>query len=295
MEQNPSAVNDLTLIQSVLGTMKVDLRPQAVTRFHAEEDGRPYQVWKLETDRESYVLKEASLEECAVYQAFLSDCAYAPKVYGSARYEDRHYLLMEYVSGESMSRCDRRKLTLTLDALIAGQEQYWSSTAHTEVGYSFDRAYASRRKRLDTMGDLSDVYSAYLAEFSTLPRTLCNDDMLPFNVLVGEKRAVIIDWEYAGILPYPCALARLLAFGEDDPDSLFQMTEADKSFALDYYYEKLLRNKGISREAYDRTMKLFFFHEYSDWLRADETSENYRKYAPKAIALATEVRKISVK
>ena len=84
------------------------------------------------------------------------------------------------------------------------------------------------------MDDLAEVYRAYLAEAARVPRTLCNDDLLPFNVLVNEERAVILDWEYGGILPYPCALARLLAFGEEGTDFFFQMTRADREFALRY-------------------------------------------------------------
>lgn len=96
---------------------------------------------------------------------------------------------------------------------------------------------------------------------------------------------MILDWEYTGILPYPGPLARFLAFGEENPDSLFQMTPEDKAFALEYYYENLIRSKGISKAAYERTMKLFFFAEYCEWMclavsSGDFTSPKYKKYAP---------------
>lgn len=277
-------------INGILESMGVTLSPREITQFHAEEDDRPYQVWKLGTVGESYVLKEITAAEREIYETFLLDCAFAPKVYGFSRYGDKDYLLMEYFCGETMSKCDRHALILALDALIAGQKRYWDDTAHADAGYRYDRAYASRRKRLERMGELSDVYTAYLEEFFALPRTLCNDDLLPFNVLVGGERAVIIDWEYAGILPYPCALARFLAFGVEEPNALFQMSQADRQFALDYYYENLVRDKGISRFAYDRSMKLFFFREYTDWLQADRESEHYQRYVPMAIALAEEIR-----
>lgn len=54
------------------------------------------------------------------------------------------------------------------------------------------------------------------------------DDLLPFNVIVSDDRAVLIDWEYGGILPYPSSFARLIAHGEEAEDSLFHMTREDR-------------------------------------------------------------------
>lgn len=282
---------DNAIITNILEAMKFRHCIRNITRFCSEEDGEPYRVWKLETDNECYVLKKTSQEEQVVYETFLTDCNFAPKVYAFARYRGEQYMLMEYIHGDSMSRCSRQKLKLTLDALIFGQKQYWNNTTLADVGYSFSKSYSNRCKRLAYMGDLAESYSAYLETFSSVPRTLCNDDMLPFNVIVGEERAVILDWEYAGILPYPCAVARLLAFGEEDSAALFQMNALDRQFALDYYYENLVKTMGISREEYNRTMQLFFLKEYSEWvycagISGDYQSEYYKKYAPMAKKLA---------
>lgn len=265
-----------------------------VTQFCAEEDGRPYQVWKLDTDKGCLVLKKTSREERETYETFFPDKGPAPKVYAFGEYEGDQYMLMEFVQGSSLSRCTRPKLQKTLDALILSQAQYWNDFVHAEAGYSFQKSFPNRQKRLAYMGDLADAYGAYLDAFCTVPRTLCNDDMLPFNVLVGEEKAVIIDWEYAGILPYPCAVARLLAFGEEEADALFQMTEADRRFALDYYYERLIKGKGISRAEYDRTMQLFFLKEYCEWvycagISGDYEMANYQKYYSKAKRIAQEL------
>lgn len=281
-------------VAEVLRAMAFHETVRAATPFLREEDKTPYSVWKIETENGCCVLKQASDDEEAVYRAFLRECDYAPKVYGFVRHKAEGYLLMEYVRGETMSRCDRKKLTLALDALICGQKAYWENTSLADVGYGYARAYPQRQRRLTYMGELHDCYQMYLDAFSSVPRTLCNDDLLPFNMIVGENRAVMLDWEDAGILPYPCAIARLLAFGEEDEHALFQMTRDDKAFALDYYYENLIKEKGISRAEYERTMKLFFFKEYSEWVfcaakSGDYTSENYKKYAPWARALAKEL------
>lgn len=278
----------------VLETFTFPAEVLQITQFFAEEDQRPYNVWKLTTDRGDYVLKKTDADERRVYETFLKDSDFAPKAYEFALYQNENYMLMEYISGKTASKCDRRMLKLTLDALIESQDRFWENEDFASVGYGYECSYPNRQKRLPLMGDCSDVYSSYLREFASVPRTLCNDDLLPFNVIVSGNRAVIIDWEFAGILPYPCAVARLLAFG-DEEDSLFQMKLEDKIFAVDYYYENLIAKKGISRQDYERTMKLFLFKEYSEWIycaasSGDYDSENYKKYAPIARKLAEDLR-----
>ena len=122
--------------------------------------------------------------------------------------------------------------------------------------------------------------------YQELPRTLCHDDLLPFNLLIGE-RAVLIDWEYGGMLPYPGSLARLIAHGREDDSYLFFMTQADRAFAIDYYYDNLVKKHGISFEEYRRTLDYFIFYEYTEWImlgnrydaRDDERFGYYMKLA----------------
>ncbi len=279
-------------IVKILQALRFDATVLDAAQFLAEEDGAPYHVWKLDTDRGTLVLKKTSPEERVVYETFFPDGGPVPKVFAFGEYDGALYMLMEYVPGESLCRCDRNRLQRTLDGLIESQKAYWNTAIGTDVGYSFEKCFPNRQKRLAYMGDLATAYQAYLDAFAALPRTLCNDDLLPINVVANDQRAVILDWEFAGILPYPCALARLLAFGEEDPAALFQMTEDDRRFALDYYYENLVARKGISRAEFDRTMDLFFFKEYSEWvycagLSGDYEMDYYKKYAGKAKELAT--------
>ena len=61
---------------------------QAVaTTFQCEEDGEDYNVWKIEEDTASYVLKKTSERELAVYDTFLQSAEYrAPRFYKSLSY-----------------------------------------------------------------------------------------------------------------------------------------------------------------------------------------------------------------
>lgn len=277
-------------IREIVTALGVEAELTAAEPFRAEEDGRSYQVWKLQTDKGPMVLKKTTAQERAVYEAFFREGGPVPRVFAFGKFGGENWMLMEFVTGQSMSRCTRKRLERTLEALCESQSRWWGDTAHDHVGYGFRESWPNRLKRLPYMGDLENAYQAYLDEFARVPRTLCNDDLLPFNVLADEEKAVILDWEYGGILPYPCALARLLAFGEEG-DELFQMTAEDRAFALDYYYESLIRPRGVSREEFDRTMDLFFLKEYSEWvycagLSGDYEMEYYKKYGEKARALA---------
>ena len=282
-------------IYPILAELNFPYMVTDIAQFCREEDGSPYDVWKIKTDCVTAVLKKTSAEERTTSEVFFpcGGCG-TPTIYGFTERGGETYMLMEFFDGETMSQSTRKKLILALDALIQLQEKFWGNTDLADVGWTFEKRHAARKKRLTYMEDLSDAYKAYLEADKTVPRTLCNDDLLPFNVLVSTDRAVIIDWEFAGILPYPCALARLLAFGEENTDFMFQMTMEDKEFAVQYYYDNLIRNKGISWDEYIRTMKLFFFKEYSEWVyfarsSNDFTKPEYQKYYAKCKILARDL------
>ena len=112
---------------------------------------------------------------------------------------------------------------------------------------------------------LERVYADFVSLFKVTPRTLCHDDLLPFNVLVGDK-AVFIDLEYGGIHPYLTSFARLIAHSKDDPNYLFYMSKEDKEFAVEYYYENLAKKHGISYENYRLSLDYFLFYEYCEWI-----------------------------
>lgn len=193
---------------------------------------------------------------------------------------------MSFEEGTSLSICTRTHLKLALDSLISLQNAYWKEPSEDKK-----TLLQSRRKRLESMGNLKPVYQMYLDEFDRIPSTLTHDDLLPFNVLCDGQKAVLIDWNDAGILPYASSLARLIAYGQQDEQALFQMSEEDKQFALNYYYDHFISRKGIAYEEYEHTMNLFLFKEYSEWiycayLSGDYEMEYYKIYEPKARLLA---------
>ena len=275
---------DVTEILSRMGLAGATAEP-----FLSEEDGEAYDVWKVDTGGETLVLKKAKGEELAIYSAFFpGNIREVPNLLGRLSAEEGEYFLMEYIPGEDLCRCTREKLTAALDALIALQERYWGCETAAHVGRSYEKSLPGRKTRGQYLDDpeLEAAYGEYLALYARLPRTLCHDDLLPFNVLVSEERAVLIDWEHGGILPYPTSLARLIAHGSGE-EAFFFMTEEDKAVAIDYYYERLVKGKGISYEDYRRSLDRFLLYEYCEWIMLgnrypDADMERFEAYRKKA-------------
>ena len=247
--------------------------------FYAKEDGAAYNVWKMQGGGKRYVLKEGKNCEVEVYTAFLSkQLGCAPTLIACFEDDGKEYLVIEYVDGEDLCECDRERLQAALDVLIALQNAFWGAEEYASVGYTYEKDLASCMDRAKYLGDsqLESAYAEFLELYKSLPRTLCHDDLLPFNVLVNGARAVIIDWEYAGILPYPLSLARLLAHAGEE-NCFFKMREKDKMFALEYYYENLVKAHGISKKEYEHTMQAFLFYEYTEWIMLANKYENADK------------------
>lgn len=283
----------------------VPITEQAVaTQLNHVEDGEPYQVWRIDTDTSQYILKEAKEDEAETYRLILSelqdDCI--PILYETICAEGKTYLLMEYVDGENLCKCDRAKLTLALDALISLQKKTWNNHSLSAYGYSFEKSLQGREDRGEYLNDplLQEVYQKFMRMYHTVPRALCHDDLLPFNVIASDNKAVLIDWEYGGILPYPTAFARLIAHGEETENAMFFMTSEDRAFAIDYYYDNLLQEMGISYLEWRNTLEYFLFFEYCEWVFVGnkhnaKNSEFYKKYLPIARQQANKIKRIENK
>lgn len=273
----------------------VSISPKAtITQLKHEEDNEPCQVWRIDTDNTSYILKEAKENEVEIYQSILTPLKDSiPTIYQTIATEDKTYLLMEYIEGEDLCKCNRKKLTKALDALISLQQKTWESNFHK---YISGQDFLKRQNRGKYLNDslLEDVYGRFLKIYQSLPRALCHDDLLPFNIIASEHKAVLIDWETGGILPYPTPFARLIAHTDDNADAMFYMTNTDKNFAIDYYYDRLLKDKGITYTNWRNTLEYFLFYEYCEWVYVGNKfnatdGEYYNKYLPIAKQQAAKI------
>ena len=264
-KQKPTLLQ-LSGILSRLGLSVVS--EEQISPFICDEDGSEYAVWLVDTGADKRVLKRAKGNEIAIYRSFFgARKSYVPAFLGACEWNGDTYFLTEYCPGADLCRCEWEKLKRALDALIAMQDEFWER----EDLYGAANAYEAALKSIEHRGKylcsalLERAYAQLQALYPNTPRTLCHDDLLPFNLLIGE-RAVLIDWEYGGMLPYPTSLARLLAHGREEDGAYFYLTRADRDFAIDYYYENLIKKHGISYEDYRRTLEHFFFFEYCEWV-----------------------------
>lgn len=285
-------------ILQILPALGSTQAPLSIEPFFGEEDGNAYKVWRILFPEGTRVLKAAKGCETEIYTGiFRNQYNFVPRIFAAANVDGTDYLLMDYISGENLIHCNRKKLAAALDAMIQMQTEFWMDTVHNQIVFSFEKSLSGRKNRMNYLNDpeLEKIYRDFLRAYQTVPRTLCHDDLLPFNVIVQENRAVFIDWEAAGILPYPVSLARLIAHGEEGEGAFFHMTDADKAFALDYYYQNFLSKKGINREDFDRTMALFLFYETCEWVylgnRYEDTDPvRFASYLEKAKTLAKQIK-----
>lgn len=261
-----------------------------ITAFKHEDDDSDYEVWKIEDGNVTRVLKKTSKQELDIYDTFLSFAKLGvPRFYKSIEYDGELFILMEYLDGNNLQKCDRKSLTAVLDSLIYLQNMYWEKRELEGIGHGFEASLPGRQKRGKHLNDaeLEQAYEKYLQIYSNIPRTLCHDDLLPFNVICTNEHAVIIDWEYAGILPYSTSLARLIAHCEEDESAFFYMRQEDKEYAIEYYFEHLLKEKDINYCDYRRTLDYFLLYEYCEWImlgieNSDTENERFKKYYAKA-------------
>lgn len=286
-------------IAEILEVMNVKYETLEIEPFLREEDGTEYEVWKLKINNQYFVLKKAKQHELAVYTCFLSKIKkHVPYLYQTAKYEGIDYLLIECLNGYAMIKCNRESLIKAVDALISIQKVFWKTDEPVNFAYSFEKTLESRINRGKYLNDfeIEQAYSKYLEYYQIIPRTLCHDDLLPFNVLVDEDKAALIDWEFAGIMPYLTSFARLIAHGEEQDEELFYIKDEDKTFIIDYYYDNFVKLQGISYDEYSLTLKYFILYEYTEWIMLgvkhhNTESKRYLKYYEKAKKLILELNK----
>ena len=276
--------------------MGIETPSANISRLPFEEGDGFYNVWKIVLPGKECILKEAKGNEADTYRFFFSEgTPFAPTLLGTAKVGEKEYILISYAPGENLCRCTRDNLNAALDTLIAMQQRWWNHPPFP-AGSHYSQSLSGRTKRREYLNDaqLERAYDAFLDCYSAVNRTLCHDDLLPFNVLCQDDQAVFIDWEVGGILPYPVSLARLIAHGEEHEDAFFYMTKTDKCFAIDYYFEQFIKKMNISKSEYLRTMDLFLFYEYCEWVYVgnfyNETNTlRFQSYLQKAKQLASEL------
>ena len=242
--------------------------PYQFSPLQWKEGVTDYDAFQIQDGYRTYVLKKSSEQERTAYETFLGSVGrIAPRLCQSAEVDGETYLLLEDVPGNTLRTWTRTDLITVLDTLIQLQDKFWERRDLESFGYGYPAGLKDCQDRAACLNDpdMESAYSIFLDLYPSVPRTLC-PDLLPSNILMQRKRVTVVDWGYAGILPYPTALARLIAHGEEDKNAAFSLSPLDREFAIHYYFTHFILDKGIPYEEYRRTLDYFLLYEYCGWL-----------------------------
>lgn len=93
-----------------------------------EEQGRMYDVFRIECSACSYILKKVEKQEIFVYETYLKDHHLAvPDYFGSLRTEEGNWLLMEYCQGNDLSEMRDDLVMPLVTSLSQLQRKYWKT------------------------------------------------------------------------------------------------------------------------------------------------------------------------
>lgn len=265
----------------------------------SELEGRLYDVYQITSTAKSFVLKKSNKDEVFVYNTFLNNKDLAvPKMFGYVEKEETIWILLEYIEGSDLKNFNHTIALSCAKNLVEIFNMYWQDTDFETYKQDnrFERYFERISRRalcLKNFNKLSKAYSIFLDRQKECPRTLCNGDLLQCNALNSPKGVVIIDWAFAGIMPYSLDVARLIAHGanEDDP---FYMTDELREIFLRAVY-KDLQNTRLTYEQFLLDVKLARLNECIEFIENDlnhpdkEKGRYFEYYFVRASKLADEI------
>jgi thiamine kinase-like enzyme len=243
-------INHINMLKTVLRVIKPALAAQIrIERFHDNGEGvdRAYNVYKIIADKQTYILKKSDDKEVAVYEKFLSDKNLpVPKLEGWTCLNKTKWILIEYIAGSDLRKFNKDMAYGCADSLSQIFNMYWQKDDFEEnkVDDRFERYWIRINTRAECLKNeltLASAYRFFLERQLVCPRTLCNGDFLQCNSIESDDGIILIDWAFAGIMPYSLDLARLIAHGSENFSPFpFYMTDEYRKIFLKCVYDKLL-------------------------------------------------------
>lgn len=229
------------------------------------EDGDDfYSVWKIAEKNNIYILKKSNENEINNYN-LLTDIN-IPKFYGYLKYYNKFYILIEYLEGADLMDGNLSKCLKALDTIIDINKKYLNKEIN--LSDSFDKELIRINKRIEYLNDekLENKYKEFIAIYKKTIKTACHNDLLPFNMIVSNGKAYLIDLEHVGYLPYLLMLVRIIAHYKEEKGYLFYLEEDAKEKLIKYYYDNFVVQLNKSYEEYCYELDLFMFFEYTEWV-----------------------------
>lgn len=269
----------------------------AALRYCDDSGGglRRYHVYKVTADGRDYALKRSEEREVRVYERFLSGRGFrVPRYYGSAVHSGRPWILLEHVPGPDLRDFTDELARAAADSVSAVMNAYWESGTEDGRFAAYWERINRRARCLAGEPALERAYGRFLERQLTCPRTLCSGDCLPCNAIDRGGEVCLIDWAFAGMMPYALDAARMVAHGTEDRRTFpFRMTREQKGIYLRTLYGRLERKPDWERYLLD--IRLAALNEYVEFIEYElnhpeaERDRVFDFYYAAARALAAEL------
>lgn len=235
-----------------------------INQIQNEEGSGYYNVWKVVTLDSNYILKQSTEKELNNYLKL--KISPIPNFYGYTKYYNKIYILLEYIDGSDLRNGSLDKNIIGLDTIIEVQKAYLNK--EIELSDTFEDELNRINKRFDYLLDerLKNKYNEFIKVYKTSIKTVCHNDLLPFNMIISNNKAYLIDLENVGYLPYLTMFSRFIAHYKEEEGYLFYLEENIKQELIKYYYDNFVSLLNISYDEYLHDLELFLFFEYTEWI-----------------------------
>jgi hypothetical protein len=133
---------------------------------------------------------------------------------------------------------------------------------------NFEITFERVNKRLKYLNNsfLENKYLEFIDCYKNCRKTICHNDLLPFNMIISNNKAYLIDLENVGYLPYLTMFSRFIAHYKEEEGYLFYLEENIKQCLIKYYYDNFVTLLNIGYEDFLYDLELFLFFEYTEWI-----------------------------
>jgi len=289
----------LHVITCILGFQDKDIEAVEVFKETHPDEERLYDVFKVTTHDQDFVVKKSNHNEIEIYEKYLLKSGFSvPDYYGHMVYKDQIWMVQAFVSGTDLKHFDKKHSQLCAGHLAEISNSYWKDASEfVEKGSRMDQYLVRLEKRRKALVDhpvLLKAYDVFLKTQVELPVTLIHADLLPTNVLCEGDDLTFIDWGFSGFLPYSLDPARLVAHGSAD-DPVYKIEDDTRKTFLRTYYEGL-KAINFPYEEFLWHIKLATLNEYIEFIERNLQSNNFdpacsfsTRYYQQAMTLAHEI------
>lgn len=242
-------------------------------------------------------MKKSDDREIGVYEKFLTDKNLpVPKLEGWTCANKTKWILIEYIAGADLRVFNKEMALGCADSLSRIFNMYWQQDSFEEnkLDDRFERYWTRINKRAECLKNeltLTSAYRTFLDRQLVCPRTLCNGDFLQCNAIDSDNGIILIDWAFAGIMPYSLDVARLIVHGSEKSFPFpFYMTDEYRKIFIRGLYDNLVCKLEYRQFIWDVILSSlnecieFIEDELND--ESIERDEVFRHYYKNAMILA---------